>query len=76
MAKENNYSTLSLMEWKGAVGAKIDIIADNQKTLFRSVDDVKQRLATIEGKAAAYGALAGAAVGIVIFLAKHVMGAK
>lgn len=69
----NNYSRLSLAEWKGEVGAKIDIMADNQKTIFRSLDDVKQRLARIEAKAAVYGAIAGTIVGVLTFLVRYMM---
>ena len=66
---DNGMSKLSWAEWKGAMGAKMQIVLRNQDTLFSRVNELSQKLAYLEGRAAAYGAIGGTIAGIVVYLA-------
>lgn len=67
----NEYSELSWAEWKGAVGADLEALKKQQESTFSRLGKVREDIAFLKGKAAAYGAGGGGIVAAVILLIKH-----
>lgn len=69
----SEWSNLGWAEWKGRVGAKLETVEKGQSTLFRLFDahrkeiaEVREELGNIKGKAAAFGAVSGIIVTLIL----------
>lgn len=67
------WSNLGWAEWKGRVGAKLETVEKGQSTLFRLFDaaraemtEIREELGQIKGKAAAYGAVSGTIITLIL----------
>lgn len=67
----NEYSELSWAEWKGRVGADLKTLKEQQENIFSRLGKVREDVAFLKGKAAAYGAGGGGIVAAIILLIKH-----
>ena len=65
-----DYSKSSWAEWKGAVGARIDNVEQNQSSLFKLINEHDRKLAYMAGRAGAFGAAGGGIVALVLLLLK------
>ena len=68
---DSSYSELSWAEWKGQVGADLKALKTQQESIFNRLGKVREDLAFLKGKAAAYGAGGGGIVAAIIMLVKH-----
>ena len=60
------WDSMKWAEWKGKVGAKLETIERNQDTIFDLIGKLRDQVGVIKGKAAAYGAIAGLVVALIL----------
>jgi len=59
------FSQLGWAKWKGEVSSALASVTADVKEIFKLVRQVREELAYLKGKAAAYGAIAGGATSII-----------
>ncbi len=72
--QQKDWSQLSWAEWKGEIGAQVNAIEKNQDELFRVLGKLREEVAYLKGKAAAWGAIAGSVAGGLIALINFLTG--
>ena len=70
---ESEWSSLGWAEWKGRFGAKMEAVEKGQTKLFElfgesqtAMMELREELGKIKGKAAAYGAVSGTIITLVL----------
>jgi len=63
--KTGEFSQLGWAKWKGEISSEISALSGDVREIFTLMRQVREDVATLKGKAAAYGAIAGTVVSIV-----------
>jgi len=59
------FSQLGWAKWKGEVSSDLSSVTADVKEIFKLVRQVREELAFMKGKAAAYGAIAGTITSVI-----------